>query len=314
MSAKNRSTGEGRLSVLTVNRVKVVRLLDGLRLNNNEGELRLLRDELLRLVEEPCDLVVNLTVARSVSSTFIGILLDAWFRVRRAGCRVALCHVEPEVLEVFQTLRIDGIFAAITTSEETALAALDAPKPVHVTCPVTKCGGRSPTPRAGPPNPDDFLTCPRCGARYLVGPWPAGGTTPATITVRAFRLTTYEGEYVEVVPGLPATLSVIGRLDLFASQMLERAWLALPAPRRTVIDLRGATVVSGPGAQALLRLWRRREDSRAAILLDAGKPELLSALWGGPAVCRTSDEAVAALGDLSAVAGRQVTVTVRDEA
>jgi anti-anti-sigma factor len=311
MSEDNLFAENRRLEVRTVNRVKIVRLLGCERLNF-EDELDALRNDLLGMLDEPCDLVLNLTGMKYFSSILLSAIVRVRFQVARMGARMALCHLEPGVIEIFQATRTDSFFAAITTSEEAALAALEAPTPVYLSCPVNPCGGRTAVPRGGMRNPEDFLSCPQCRAQFRVGPWPPTGPPPTIVTVLALRLMTYVGEHIDAIPGLPSFLSLSGRLDLFASEVLEKIWLNLPPPRRVVVDLRAATEVSDPGALALLRMCQDK-DNRAALLVDASKPEQARALSCGT-VCQTRDEGIAALGDLPGGAPTPVTVTVHNAA
>jgi anti-anti-sigma regulatory factor len=70
------------VSVRTVNRVVVVRLLGCERLHF-EAELDLLRNDLMGILDEPCDLVLNLTGIEYFSSATMGVIVSVRQRAGR---------------------------------------------------------------------------------------------------------------------------------------------------------------------------------------------------------------------------------------
>src|SRR5262249_47852184 len=113
-------------------------------------------------------------------------------------------------------------------------------------------------------------------------------------------------------PGDSYRIEIIDRLDLFAAEVLERAWLTLPEPRRAVLDLRATTEVTLHGAAVLVRLCEPSSEGGAATILLPSK----EGGWGAPLagvrnVYETAAEAVGALGPIPESSRSPITVTVR---
>jgi hypothetical protein len=105
---------------------------------------------------------------------------------------------------------------------------------------------------------------------------------------------------------------VTGRLDLFAGEVLERAWRTAPAPRRVLLDLNPATEVTSAGADLLKRLVGNSDpDGRAAVLARADAPRLAALVAAGVMIYEVAKDAVAALGEVPAAVQRPLTVTLR---
>src|SRR5262249_26605077 len=104
------------------------------------------------------------------------------------------------------------------------------------------------------PSAIDWHVCLQCGTEFRIALSEIPESGQAQIPVSEVRLPTYEREYVRVIPGRPARVAVVGRLDLFAAGALEKAWRTIPPPRRAVIDLRRAAEFTGPGVATVVRL------------------------------------------------------------
>lgn len=57
------------------------------------------------------NLVVDLTDVRMVDSSGIGLLISAYNSLRKVGGHLEVVHVSPELLELFQTMRMHQHFA-----------------------------------------------------------------------------------------------------------------------------------------------------------------------------------------------------------
>ena len=116
------------------------------------------------------------------------------------------------------------------------------------------------------------------------------------------ELPTYDGEYFHVASGRPITVSVVGRLDSFASSTLVRLWSAVPSPKRVLFHLDERAEISAPGWAKLMSLVSPRDGTdRATVLLDADTqfpegPRASVAPAAGVHSLRTA--AVDALGEL----------------
>src|SRR5262249_14655623 len=74
-----------------------------------------------------------------------------------------------------------------------------------------------------------------------------------------------------------ASLKVIGRLDMYASEALERALRSLPLPRKVLVDLQATTEISTYAISLLLRFTVAEEDGQAVLLIDTTKAEQMAA-------------------------------------
>ncbi|HYJ87380.1 MAG TPA: hypothetical protein VEW46_15065 [Pyrinomonadaceae bacterium] len=121
-----------------------------------------------------------------------------------------------------------------------------------------------------------------------------GGASGAEIqvSISELALPTYAQENISVTAGMPTTITVNGRLDLFASEVLEKAWLTVPLPRRVIFHV--GREISSAGMQKLLGLCK--EENSAAVIVSwfsqAGN------FPPGFPVYNDTRAAIAALGDL----------------
>jgi anti-sigma B factor antagonist len=181
-----------------------------------------------------------------------------------------------------------------------------------ISCPIHGCEGRVRAVLTEPWTTEQ--QCPDCGAEFSVPSGERFGFEEMWVPVAALRLPTYEGEHVEVRLHRAFRIALVGRLDLFSSDALAKAWKTLPAPRRAVFDLTGATDLSPKGAAALLALCPPGEDDgRAAILIREGDAPQGQAFAGSPLVHGDAQAALLALGDVRAESRRPPAVTVRRE-
>jgi anti-sigma B factor antagonist len=138
---------------------------------------------------------------------------------------------------------------------------------------------------------------------------PASGETQTPVA--ALRLPTYEQEHVEVRLDGAFRIALTGRLDLFASDALAKAWKTLPVPRRAVFDLTRATELSPKGVAALLGLCAPgEEDGRAVVLLREGDADQGQAFAGSPLVHGGTEAALLALGDIPDESRQMPAVTI----
>jgi anti-sigma B factor antagonist len=277
----------------------------------DEMNIQLVGEELFALAEEGRNMVLSFANVEYLSSALLGKLITLQRQMRPAGCRLGLCDVSPEIREVFGITKLDRLFSIYRTRAE-AIAILDerVERPIEVSCPVSGCGGWTepvrPTSLAAPAAP---LTCRECGARFrLGGVSPAAVAPGARVPVAEFRLETYDGEAVRVEVGPPVVVQVLGSLDLFASEVLDRARLSLPEVCPTILDLRGASDITQAGFSAVLE-WCT--GGRTAVLVDPGKPEQAGAFSPGLPVYDSREAAVQALGCPAGAAEPALTASVR---
>jgi anti-anti-sigma regulatory factor len=249
-------------------------------------------------------------------------------RVNRG--QVLLCHIRPDIYEVFAITRTNRLFR-IVSNRSAAVELLDEyangrSAILQATCPVNGCHGTSESIQTDDllaPKYNDWTgTCNECGTSYkLSNVWPQFDQSLDS-NVASFGMPTYENERIEVTPRthfsnprspsestVLAKISLTGRLDLYASESLERAWKSLPTPRWCIFDLRKVTDISGKGLEALCRFGREvGSEQRAAVLIDANRAKVFK---NSLLVIPQESNALQLFGEIPSGTGGQVHVQVK---
>lgn len=86
----------------------------------DERKLSELGAQLLAAVDqaEPPVLLLDLTRTTFIGSSFLGVAIRAWKRLRDRSGRLALCHVNELCREVLQASRLDTIWELFPSREE----------------------------------------------------------------------------------------------------------------------------------------------------------------------------------------------------
>jgi anti-anti-sigma factor len=97
------------LSVEPIGDVTLVRFARRSILQDDEAQV--LGGQLLGLAEDPScrKFVINFADVEALSSTVVGKLFALHRRLVAAGGRLALCNVRPELLEVFEVLKLSRV-------------------------------------------------------------------------------------------------------------------------------------------------------------------------------------------------------------
>jgi anti-sigma B factor antagonist len=107
------------VGAVTVVRVTVRRLLD-------QAEVDRVRQALLRLADDPGrQLLLDFRAVEALTSTILAALLALRSRLLKAGGRLALCGLRPEIREVFVIASLEGLLNVCPT-EQDGLALLQA--------------------------------------------------------------------------------------------------------------------------------------------------------------------------------------------
>jgi anti-anti-sigma regulatory factor len=196
-----------------------------------------------------------------------------------------------DMLRITKTYNVIGAFE----NEEDALKSF-AVSPTYCLCPVCQHPSQ-------PSLVDKWIEwwptqlCGNCLSRFEARFCP---DSREQAQVQSLCLPTYENECLQILPGTPFTLQIVGRLDLFSSSALEKAWHSLPAPRKVLFDLRQATEISDAGRSALLTLLANsEEEARATISVEDLGQEQMKAFPIEPPVYTERAAALAALGNVS---------------
>lgn len=297
-----------RLDVDNIDGVTVVNVLEKKLID--EDVILDIGEQLFSLVDQDGRraIVLNLENVTFLSSAFQGRIIILNKKLRMHQGKLVLCGISKVIMPVFEITKLDKLFR-IEPSLDRALACFDAGferRVLTAVCPVDDCGGEAAS--TGVDARPEQLTCSSCCATLtLAKNWQKAPR------VHKLALPTYENERIEAelkVPPPPAAtkakgvtaqvLKVIGRLDLFAGQLLEKVWRTLPPPRHVLFDLRGATEISARAAESVLTMCRpeAKTKSQGTILIDQTKPSQANAF--GPNDSVHADEAAAwlALADL----------------
>jgi anti-anti-sigma factor len=111
-----------RLSVREAGDITVVTFRD--RRLNHITEITEVGQELYRLVDEGRHrkLVLNMAGVELISSMVLGKLISLCARVKSNDGIVKLCNLEPHVLEVIHTCKLDRIFDIVTDETDAELS------------------------------------------------------------------------------------------------------------------------------------------------------------------------------------------------
>jgi anti-anti-sigma factor len=246
--------------------------------------------------------LLNLSDLIYYDSTGSGELAAAYSLVHNQGGTLKLFGVGGKVRGLLMAQKLLTVFESLH-SEKDALRSFGV-STIYCLCPV--CRHPSWPTLLDEHGPWPPQSCGSCSSQFEVR---SSEDLPRQVVVETLRLQTYVNEHVEVLSGSPFTVEIVGRLDLFASSALEKAWKALPPPRRVLFDLHRATEISDAGRDALLALLANsEEEARAAISVEGlGQEQILGgrSLFGmkafpiEPPVYSSRASALAALGDVS---------------
>jgi anti-anti-sigma regulatory factor len=206
-------------------------------------------------------LLLDLSAVRWLSSTGIKGAIQAYERAHELGAQLVMCHVQGA-----PALR-DKVLIPVVDNVDTAARHFDSVS-MTIPCPVDGCGGAAHSPLL---DGEGGCQCRRCGVAFGVLLRFKKGTDEFESFVGGFRLETYPDEHVAVSLDGGAGIWLRGRLDLFASEQIERAWRSIPAPAAVVIDLTAATDVSDAGARAVAALRGRTAEGKRTEIIWPGE-------------------------------------------
>ncbi len=249
-------------------------------------------------------ILLNIAEVNYIDSTGVGELTSAFTTTRNQGGEMKLVGLTKKVHDLLQITKLYTVFD-VREDENGALEAFSAP-PLQCCCPL--CGEAS-----GPPVMDtSWVWWPpqscrnaRCEATFTV----VSSRIRHQAVVKTVRIQTYENEYFELVSGPPFTVKIVGRLDLFSSPALKKAWQAIPLPRRVLFDLSGATEIDDAGREGLAdHIAKRENDARAVVVLEGLSSEQINRFPSDSCFYRNRATALFELGDVSDTPPLQVRI------
>ncbi len=99
----------GKVTVVTIARAEIL----------GAETVKTLGDRLHRLAEIMGPrLVLNFAQVTRLDSTVLGLLIGLHKKIQAAGGRLALCRINPELYEVFETLKLTQLFAIYDEEQE----------------------------------------------------------------------------------------------------------------------------------------------------------------------------------------------------
>jgi anti-sigma B factor antagonist len=234
-------------------------------------------------------ILVNLFGVDYIDSTGLGTVFSSNTSVRNQGGSLKLLNLTKKVHDLLQVTKLYMV-CEVFVDEDEAIKSFEFPR-FRGRCPV--CGNLVLLVRreGGIWTP---ALCDKCDAGFSVVA--AAGVTEE-VFITSLRIQTYMDEYLEILPGSPFTLNIIGRLDLFSSSAVTKAWGLLPSPRKVILDLGGAEI-DGDGLETLIALsTHTKDDEKLAVPLDSvfRQTDIFPA---GPPFYRSRAAALEALGSL----------------
>ena len=237
-------------------------------------------------------IVLDLAGVPYIDSAGNGEIARTYTFVARQGGRFVLCSLTKRIIDLLAITKLLTVYETYDSVDEAVLSF--EMSQFDVSCPV--CRPRCWTAyREGP-----LLSCDVCDVRFLPR------RRPALLTAEVHHLwwiTYYENGYgresVQMTVGGPCVIAITGRLDLFAFDVVQLAWQALPQPRRAIFDTTGVVALSAVGQTKLEQVCAARSQDRAAILTRPFDPEGSSSgvfQVGRSTFVRRAD-AIAELGD-----------------
>jgi anti-sigma B factor antagonist len=232
-------------------------------------------------------IVLNLQEVPYIDSAGLGEVVRSYILVSRNNGRMQLMDPTKRILDllantklltVIEVLSADDLVFGREAEQWTAL------------CPRCK-----PATSIRLRREDEYQSCARCGLGIKFSGLPALKKETAVQCDR-FRLATYEGEHVLLQIGQRHEITVRGRLDLFASEIVAELWNLITTRRRVLVIADGSEV-SDAGLQRVLMLCdSQSEPSHAAIFLKGVPVAPPSPLLSHRAVHNRYEAAVEALG------------------
>jgi anti-sigma B factor antagonist len=256
-----------------------------------------------------------------IDSSGLGELVRSYTSVSRKGGHLVLARLSKRIADLLAITKLLTVYETY----DTVGAAVQSFGSVQLeaSCPLCR-------PLAWTNYPDNrpLLSCPECDASFYPQLTDAirselksatSGAPRAAPVSHVWWMTYYENSYgreaVQLTLGRPCTIAVTGRLDLWSWDIVERAWDAVPRPKRVLFDVTGVRMFSEKGRTKLMETLACDDGrSRAAVLVHSARTASeppSGCVPTGPAVFDRRDTAFAALGDLALEAAPGLTSTIR---
>jgi anti-sigma B factor antagonist len=277
------------------------RQVGGVTLLDLSGRITLGDSEILRkTVRDLVDaghkrLVLNMEDISYIDSSGVGDLVSAYTTIRNRGGKIAMMCLQKKPRDQMQITKLLTIFD-IYDSEANALTAFEVEVVGFARCPM--CGHSSYPPFRSADTGWKNLKCRKSGCEATFDAAVLGGMD-SEVAVKSARISTYVGEYFEILSGLPISIRIVGRLDRFSSSAFKRLEQVLSEHKSVLFDLSKTVEVDVDGREALLSFIRDSKHKFRAVVSLAGLNEHDSYSFAREPDCfHKSSNAVEALGQL----------------
>jgi anti-sigma B factor antagonist len=233
-------------------------------------------------------IVANMSEVSYIDSSGIGEVFSGVVLAMNRGGSLRLSNLTKRVKDLLQITKLYTAIDVYDTEDSAVASFQGGVRVLH--CPV--CNARIGSLLDHEP-PGSERICPACQSQ--VGLRPTDKASEMEVT--KLRVRSYEGEYVEIRPGSPYVIRVVGKLDRFGySSAVSKAWSVIPSPRCALFDLTHATDATAGAVNELLQL---AQSGGVAISLEGVAPALVSLLGMNPPVYPDTQSARAALRDIA---------------
>jgi anti-sigma B factor antagonist len=248
------------------------------------------------------NIVLNFEDVPYIDSSGVGEIVRSFTVAHRRGGRLRLCHLTKRLSDLLTITKLHTVFEVYENLED--LVADTSVLRLQATCP--QCG---PERWIRADLADEYQRCPACGLLFKISTSDPDSRDDRTGTLTAFRLPTYDREYIHVTLDEPSRVVVVGRLDLFTADTAEHAVRMIRPPRRVLYSLESASDISPVGLAQLFRLCRQDAgEDRGVASAEGLSQERQKALPQHPALHSTDREARVALGAPVGQTGRPTVV------
>ncbi len=263
--------------------------MSGLLIEPGDGTFRTTVDRLLQ--EGQQKVLLNMEGIRYINSPGIGELVSATARARNAGAMLKMFSLPRKVHDILQITKLYTVWE--TFDDEAAAIRSFLHEQLRCQCPL--CGYFA-MPALYGEKEWQPQTCANCRARFVVS---SSESSPEEIVLVSLQIQSYQEEYIEVIVCRPPIIRIVGRLDLFSSSALRKAWNVVAAPRVVIVDLGQITDIDEKGRAALFTLLANPgEGGRVVISVEGISSEVRTLIPSGPSVYASKAAALDALGDV----------------
>lgn len=235
-------------------------------------------------------IVANLGEVSYIDSSGIGEVFSGVIQMMKSGGSLRLCNLTKRVKDLLQITKLYTAIDVYDTEDAAVASFRGGVRVLH--CPA--CSARIGSLLVQEPPASEY-GCPSCQSRIALKPT----GNPFEVEVTRLSVRSYEGEYVEILPGSPYVIRVVGKLDRFGySSGLSKAWYLLSHPRCALIDLTHVTDATAGAVNEMLKLLT---PGSGAIPLENVPPAVARLLGTDPPVYLNAASARASLKNAAAV-------------